>query len=432
MIKESEYALWNSGSMSSYIRSVSTADFVVEGKGARVRDASGRWYLDARSGLWNVSLGYDEPHLKEAIRSQLERLPAANNIRYGRPSQVTVDYANRLASVLPGGLSRVRFSNCGTQAVETALLLSRFARRICGQPDRMTAFSLWGSFHGLGPGANAVSGEPYLHYSCGPTLPEVHHAPRPLARDSGAGGYGLEEAIRDYGVDRVTAVIVEPVMGTGIHVLSGSYLSSLQEFCNEHDIHLIFDEVSTGMGRVGALTRSEQLEVIPDMIVLGKGITSGYLPLSALAVSEGIYRQLRDLPPDQPFPLGSTTDGHPLAMAAGMAVLDVFETEGVLENAHIQGQALLSHLQQLEHVHPDVADVRGVGLMLGLELSSDSRPWSSDQVDSLRNAIERHGVLVSSIEEVPVIVVMPPLTISSSEVEEIVDAIEAGLSEAAE
>jgi adenosylmethionine-8-amino-7-oxononanoate aminotransferase len=416
------HALWNDDVTGRHLGPPSSGDFLVEAKGTRVRDAAGRWFLDARSGLWNVSLGYGHPRVVEAVESQLKRLPYAPTIRYRRPSDIAVAYADSLAAALPGDLRRLRFVNTGSQAVETAVLLSRFTHRAEGNPDRTAVFGLWNSYHGYGGTAGVVTGDPYGHYSCGPLMPGTHHAHDPQ----------LTAAITDFGPNRVSAVVVEPILGNGGAVLSGDYLRELAGFCAANGIHLIFDEVTTGMGRVGALTRAEQVGVTPDLMALGKGITSGYVPLAAVAVQERIYQAVSATPANEPFPLGSTSDGSPLAMAAGQAVLDVLLEGETLADVAERGASLERRLHGLRDKHPTITAVRGHGLMFGVGLADpDGTPWPAQRFREFRLAVERRGVLVADVADGHSIMLMPPLVVTEEDLDEIEAALDGALAELA-
>jgi adenosylmethionine-8-amino-7-oxononanoate aminotransferase len=422
MIDPAEYPLWNSPAMNAYLKTVSPDTMLVEGRGVRVRDGGGRWLLDARSGLWNVTLGYDNERVIAAMKRQLDTLPYANLIGYGRPSGISMEAANALLPHLPEHLTKIRYCSNGSQAVETAVLLSRFLHRARGKPERTTVFGMWRGFHGLGAGGGALTGIPYVHYQAGPLLPGVLHGPGPFESHGDGTTSDLEQAMTDHGPERISAVVVEPIVGEGAHVLTEDYLRSLAEFCRTNGIHLIIDEVTTGMGRTGAFTRSGQLGVRPDILILGKGLTSGYAALSAVVLSDQIYEQVRTLPYDQQLFIGSTNDGHPVGLAASMAVVEVLTTDGVLDNVQRRGAELFQRLSDVAKRHPHVTAIRGTGLMYAIELS---------EPDLLRLAMEARGVLVSTLAKWPAIVIIPPLVVSGDEIEEIVVALDQALDEVA-
>lgn len=427
-----EQALWNSGVPRAYLKALEPEDMLAEADGVRVRDSGGRWYLDGRSGLWNATLGYGNQRVKEAIKKQIDRMPFANSYGYGRPARVTADLANTLVQHLPDEINRVRFASNGAQAVEIAVQLSRFLRLRTQQPERMAVFSMWDGFHGQGPGAGMVTGVSYLHHHTGPSVPGVHHAPGPFVPEADARVSDMERMITDFGPERVTAVIVEPIVGEGGHILPDGYLESLSRFCRAHDIHLIFDEVVTGMGRVGDFTRTEQVPgVTPDIITLGKGITSGYVPMSAVAIHDRIFDLLyENTSGGHALSVGSTNDGHAVACAAALAVIDVLSQDGVLENVRERETDLVAQLGKLQGQHPELSAVRCQGLFCGLDFSDPGGdPWSPSTVNKLRKAMESRGVLASSLRVVPNLMLMPPLVITEEHVTEIVNALDGALTD---
>jgi adenosylmethionine-8-amino-7-oxononanoate aminotransferase len=424
------YPLWNSPSMSAYLTTSSAENMLVEGQGVRVRDAAGRWFLDARSGLWNVTLGYDHPRVTEAIERQLRTLPYANLVGYGRPGAIAVEAAEALLPHLPVHMNKIRYCSNGSQAVETAVLLSRFLHHTRGDDQRLAVFGMWRGYHGLGSGGGALTGMSYVHDQSGPLLPEIHHVAGPFEGGDSPGA-GLEQTITAYGAERVAAVVLELVVGEGGHVLPDDYLHSLERFCRGHGIHLIVDEVSTGMGRTGAFTRTEQVGIRPDILALGKGLSAGYAPLSAVVLSDEVSARLFDLDFEQKFLVGSTNDGHPLGLAASMAVIDTLATDGVLENVEAMGALLRDGLAEVAARHPHVAAVRGTGLMQAVEMVvTEDGPLAGGAVaDHLRLAMEARGVLVSSLAMVPAVMIIPPLVVTADDVEEILTTLDKALGE---
>ncbi|MCZ7428579.1 aminotransferase class III-fold pyridoxal phosphate-dependent enzyme [Micromonospora sp. WMMA1949] len=418
--------------MNAYLKTLSPSVMLTEGRGVRVRDSGGRWFLDARSGLWNVTLGYDHPAVREAIKRQVDALPYANLIGYGRPAEIAVTAANALLPHLPPNLKKVRYCSNGSQANETAMLLSRFLHRAAGQPDRTAVFGMWRGFHGLGAAGGALTGLPYVHRQAGPLLPDVRHAPGPFEPMGDGSRSDLERTIEDYGPERVAAVVVEPIVGEGGHVLGADYLRSLAAFCRARGIHFVVDEVTTGMGRTGAFTRTGQLDVDSDILLLGKGLTSGYAPLAAVVLSDEIFAQLYDLPYTRQFFIGSTNDGHPLALAASIAVIETLAKEGLLDNVTARGEQLHAGLLALSSRHPRITAVRGSGLMYAVELGhSDGKPVEEAATNHLRLAMEARGVLVSTLALWPAIMIIPPLIIEPAEIDEILLALDLALDDIA-
>ena len=432
LLDATTYHLWHGITpMADFMHGCDPDRFLVSGEGSYVTDRAGRRYLDGRAGMWNVTLGYSCEPVKDAMRRQLDELPSGTILRYDSPPDVTVRYAAALAGALPSPLNHIRFGNSGTQMTEAAIMLSRFYRRMTGEPGRNYAIAMTGSYHGSGPLATALSGEPVLHDYSSPLDGYVRHVTRP-AHDADGPADGepcdgscvrpLLEVIDEIGADLVTAVILEPLLGSYILPLPDHYLDRVTAECRSRGIHVIADEVTTGAGRVGAMTATRRLRQTPDMVVLGKGLSAGYFPLAALAVTEQIFADLAG--PDQwlGFPNGSTTDGHPIGMAAGLAVLDIITANGFFSEVTGTGQFIKDLIRESLPVMPGMRAVHGEGLMLGVELAdADGTPWSGADVDQLRATCLDNGLLTSTSDGI--MPLMPPLTISRDECVELVDRL---------
>jgi adenosylmethionine-8-amino-7-oxononanoate aminotransferase len=241
----------------------------------------------------------------------------------------------------------------------------------------------------------------------------VRQAPTPSFTEDGSDESlrSLVELIDELGADRVTAVMLEPVLGSFTRPVPHRYLNRLAEECRSRGIHVIADEITTGAGRAGSMTVSERLESVPDMLVLGKGLSAGYFPLAALAVSGSIYDALFGSERRVGFLNGSTTDGHPLGMAAGAAVLSLITAPGFFESVRDTAAALTAQLRDALADCPWVSEIGGEGMMIGVELVyPDRTPWSLSDANRLRLACRDHGLLTSFSRGV--LPLMPPLTIS--------------------
>jgi adenosylmethionine-8-amino-7-oxononanoate aminotransferase len=434
MLTPENHALWHAGiSMHRFFLDADEDRFFVEGHGARVRDQAGRWYLDARSSLWNVTLGYDHPRLLAALHTQLDTLPSMQTIRFDRASAVAAEYANRLCAALPDNLTHVRFGNTGSQVSSAAVLLSRYIRKIQGEPERTGVVALESSWHGTGGLATALTGEPDMHELQAPLVPGVLHIPVPHCPTCPDGSSPAECAehsaahfsrlLDRVGAQTITALIVEPVMGTRVVEGAPGYLQHLERICREHGVHFIIDEVTTGFGRCGELALSGSLGVRADMLLLGKGISGGYVPSAAFAVDEEIYRSVFDVDPTKIFPHGSTTDGHPLAMAAGLAVLDAIAEDDILAQVQARGEHLRGALRELAGRQPLISDVRGRGLLIGVELTGpDGNPLGAAFLEAVRRESEALGVLLNYTGDC--ITLVPPFVITRRECDQVVETIE--------
>jgi adenosylmethionine-8-amino-7-oxononanoate aminotransferase len=418
-----DYPIWHgSVPMKAFLAGKLRADrFLVAGEGVRVRDAAGRRFLDARSSCWNLGLGYSADEVKAAIRMQLDELPNATLLAYDRPAAVTVEYARALRDAFDSRLPYLRFGNSGSQMTETAVLLSRFARVLEGTPERTAILSFQFSYHGLGAGASALSGLAANFNACGPLLPDVHFLPV-----EGGWAANVERALDELGPERTSAVIVEPQMGSRGFVPEPDDLVALADLCRRHGVHFVADEVTTGFGRTGAMSRCLDLGIEPDMIVLGKNVTSGYVPIGVLLVSEELYELAAMPDPPRILTVGSATDGHPVAAAAGLAVLRIYERDGTLEHVREVGAFLQERLRALHEEAIGAGDVQGAGLMQLFPVADhEGKPWPPPRLEQLRLACEDHGLLLSI--SLGGLWIVPPLVSTEDDCVEIVEALGAAL-----
>jgi adenosylmethionine-8-amino-7-oxononanoate aminotransferase len=414
-------ALWYSALTLDDLHSDAVFDrAIVSGDGCYAIDASGRRYLDARSGLWNASLGYSNRRLIDAMTQQLAKLPAGQIIRERYPTRIALEYAERLVAALPAHFAHVRLCATGAGAVEGAVFISRFVRKLHNEPDRVGVIAFHNGYHGTGGLASKLTGEPWQHQWQEPLAPAVHHVdPWDMP--------ALRKMIDDVGPERVTSLIMEPVLGTDILVAPPGFLAETQQLCRETGIHLILDEVTTGFGRTGAICRTEQLDLQPDMLLLSKGITSGYAPLAAIAITPEIVA-LALTRADVVLPHGSTSDGHPLSAAAGLAVLDELADGSVYANVNARGEQLASALRALADETGLIGDVRGPGLMIGVDLlDRDAQPLPASTVRRLSQACREHGLIVAWANST--LVLTPPLIITAEECDEIIRILSACLRE---
>jgi len=412
------YPLWHGfDPMNKYIETLEPGRFLVSGDGVWVTDVDGKRYLDARACLMNVTLGYSHPRVVEAIASQARALPVGTLLGYEHPPQITVEYASRLATKMPDGLGRIRLVNTGTQAVETAMLVTRWARIQEGAQERSTIVAHHTAYHGTGPGATALVGYEPWHAAAGPLVPGVVHT-----RATGTMFEDFEAAIRDAGPATVSAVFIEGV--TGKHAIGPTHddLRRLSALCETEGIHLVMDEVISGLGRSGTYTVSEGAGITPTMITLSKGITSGYQPFGAVAISEDLFQRVAL--GAQEFPMASTSDGHPIAVAAAMAVLDVIEEEDILANVRRQGERLTSNLLQVhdEFLGGPGPDARGLAIVFPLH-DLDGEPWPDEDIEKLRLAADAGGLLFTGGEGSSHVWFFPPLILTDAESDEIADRL---------
>jgi taurine--2-oxoglutarate transaminase len=397
---------------------------VAGAEGSHFWDYDGKRYLDFASQLVNVNIGHQHPKVVAAIKEQANRLctigPPMANDRRG-------ELARLVAEVTPGNLRKSFFTNGGAEANENAVKLARW------YTGRQKVIARYRSYHGATAGAITLTGDP-RRWAAEPGLPGVvrmldpytyrcpagHPDPCPVC----SGGPHLEELLQYEGADNVAAVIVETITGTnGVIVPPDGYLRSIREVCDRHGIVLIFDEVMSGFGRTGRWFACDHWDVVPDIMTVAKGINSGYVPLGAMVVSEPIAQWLDD----RPFQGGLTYSGHPLACAAGVASIEAFREEGIVENAAALGEVLEVELGKLADRHPSIGEIRGRGLFYGIELvrNRETReplvPYnaggeSAAPVVRMTRAAMEHGLYL--FVHWNVVMVVPPLVITRDELDE--------------
>jgi adenosylmethionine-8-amino-7-oxononanoate aminotransferase len=415
--------LWSSNlSPRLYERLFAPNQCLIEGRGAKVCDAGGRWYVDARSALWNATLGYSHPTIISAIQNQVATLPVASAVRHFRPADISVRYANALINCLPQNLTRLRFGNTGSQMVETAVMLSRAVRIINDEIFKKKVLVFDSGYHGAGGLASSLS-DSSASEKLGPLSNGIVRIAIP---EDGQVNCVVKETFEKIGSENITAILIEPVIGESIRVIDSSDLHKILELAKSENVHLIVDEVTTGCGRTIGWSSAGAKGIEPDMLVLGKGLTAGYIPGAALAIAEHLYETVWRATDIQPFPIGSTTDGHPLAMAAGLAVIDVLEGD-ILSSSALKSDILRSGLEGLKKRHSSIASISGEGMMLGVHMSDDGKSWSGLRLEQLRIQIERHGVLVHPTKNC--ITILPPLVVGIDDVEQILFAVDTALTD---
>ncbi|MGE0095009.1 MAG: aspartate aminotransferase family protein [Alphaproteobacteria bacterium] len=347
---------------------------VVEGRGEMLRDASGKEYIDGLSGLWNVNAGHGRKELGDIAAEQMAKLGFASAYS-GATNPPAAKLAEKLVSVAYGNTTAVYFTTAGAESNESAFKMARFYWKLHGKPNKVKVFSRVHAYHGLTMAAMSATGMSVFHKMFGPLVPNFHQTAAPYQYrwpgngDAGIGAVeALDAAIQKEGADTVAAVIAEPVMGAGgVIVPPASYFPKLRALCDKHDILLITDEVITGFGRTGRWFAAGHWGVEPDLTTFAKGVTSAYLPLGGVLVSKRVHQALKDAPADQKFMHAATYSGHPVCCAVGLRNVEIIEKEKLVDRAATVGKKLLAGLETLRDI-PAVGDVRGLGMMCGVEL----------------------------------------------------------------
>ncbi|HUO49842.1 MAG TPA: aminotransferase class III-fold pyridoxal phosphate-dependent enzyme [Acidimicrobiales bacterium] len=356
---------------------------VVEGDGWWVTDDRGNRIIDGFAGLWCVAVGHGRPEIVDAVKRQMETLDYFTTF-HGQSHPRAIELAERLAGMFDPawGLNHVMFASGGSEANETNFKLVRMYWALRGEDRRTTIVGRHHGYHGLTIATMTATGIMPMRWNFGPVAPGFEHVPAPYCYrcelsmtypECGlACADSFEEVVETQGPDTIAAFVVEPVIGAGgIIPPPDGYMQKVRDICDRHGILLIADEVVCGFGRTGTMFGVEQWGVRPDVVTLAKGLTSGYLPLGASVVADHVWQTIADkLPERMPFSHGFTYNGHPACCAAALANLDIIEREDLPANAAAVGAYLLDRLHELER-YDSVGEVRGLGLMAGIEFVAD-------------------------------------------------------------
>ncbi|TRL40285.1 aspartate aminotransferase family protein [Rhizobium straminoryzae] len=348
-------------------------------KGATVTDAQGHQMIDGFAGLWCVNAGYGHESIVEAAAKQMRELPYATGY-FSLGSEAAIRFAAELAERTPGDLNHVYFTLGGSDAVDSTVRFVRYYYHAQGRPQKDQFISLMQGYHGSSTVGAGLTALPNFHGGFGVPLDWQHKIPshypyrNPVGTDPKAiieaSKAALREKVAEIGPDRVAAFYAEPIQGSGgVIVPPTGWMKAMRELCRELDILFIADEVITGFGRTGPLFACSHDDIVPDMMTVAKGLTSGYVPMGAVFLSETVYNTIADGAGAAAVGHGYTYSAHPVSAAVGLAVLKLYEG-GLLENGVRAGARLMAGLQSLAD-HPLVGDVRGRGMLAAIELVTD-------------------------------------------------------------
>ena len=367
---------------------------LVKGRGTTVYDSDGREYLDFVAGVAVNNLGHCHPKVVVALQKQAQRLMHVSN-HFHIESQVA------LGKVLVRNsfADKAFFCNSGTEAIEAAIKLSRRYSREIIKKDRFEVITMFGSFHGRTYGAVSATAQEKFHQGFEPMVPGFRYVP-----------FNDSKAVEDAVTDKTCAILVEPVQGEGgVKVPSPGYLKALRKICDEHQLLLVLDEIQTGMGRTGRLFAYEHEGITPDIMALAKGLGSG-MPVGALLATDKASQAF------VPGTHGSTFGGNPLACAAGLASLEtLLEDNIIIQNVEALGTHFMDGLRSLKAKYPFIKDVRGQGLLIGMELDFEGKEIVTECL--------KQGFLINCTVNT-VLRFMPPLIISEEEIDQLIDALD--------
>jgi beta-alanine--pyruvate transaminase len=395
-----------------------------------------RSILDGTAGLWCVNAGHARETIAEAVKQQVLRLDYSPAFQMGHPG--AFELAERLVKMIPGNFDRVFFTNSGSESVETALKIAIAYHRVKGEGTRQRLIGRERGYHGVGFGGISVGGIGTNRKFFGSLLTGVDHLPHTHSLEHNAfsrkqpewGAHladELERIVALHDASNIAAVIVEPVAGsTGVLIPPKGYLERLRAICDQYGILLIFDEVITGFGRLGSSFATEYFGVVPDIVTAAKGITNGTVPMGAVFVKEGIYDAFMNAP-ENAIELfhGYTYSGHPVACAAALATLDIYEEERLFERADKLADYWENAVHLLKGVR-HVIDVRNLGLVAGIELESIAGKPGKRAFDCFLQCYEK-GLLIRTTGDI--IALSPPLIIEKEHIDRIVEILTGVLQE---
>ena len=410
---------------------------IVRGKGVYVYDDTGNQYLEGLSGLWCSALGYGNEELIEAISSQLHTL-SYSHLFGGRTHPVVMELADRLAAMVPVKDARVFFSNSGSEANDSQIKMLRYYANAIGKPEKKKIIALDRGYHGVTVAAAALTGLPVMHShfdlpvdALGILRADCPHYFRGRVGAETEEEFvarllkNLQQLIHDEGADTIVAFVAEPIMGAGGVIVSPEgYLPQVQSLLNENDIFLWADEVICGFGRTGNDFGSTTMGIQPDIMSLAKQLSSAYVPISAAVIPGAMYEAMIDQSAEVGvFGHGYTYTGHPVACAAALKALEIYERDGLFARAAKQGAYLQSRLQEFAS-HELVGEVRGKGLIGAVELVADKgtgQAFADGKVGAFaQRACQDEGLLLRAVAGNSV-AFCPPLIIEEAQIDEMIE-----------
>ncbi len=405
-------------------------------KGMYYTTVDGRKVMDGCAGLWCVNAGHGREEIIEAVHNQMMEMDYAPSFQMGHP--LAFEAATKVAEVMPAGLDRIFFANSGSEAVDTALKIALAYHRARGEGQRTRLIGRERGYSGVGFGGISVGGivSNRKAYSAN-LIPGVDHISHThsiehMAYSQGQPAWGahladdLERLVALHDASTIAAVIVEPVAGsTGVLIPPQGYLQRLRDICTKHGILLIFDEVITGFGRVGAATASEYFGVTPDLLTMAKAINNAAIPMSAVAASRQVHDAIVNAGPGNAIELfhGYTYSAHPTAAAACIAAQDIYKREGLFARANQMAPKFQAAIHALRG-EPHVKDIRNLGLMGAVELNSRDGAPGTRAYDAFLKCLEK-GVMVRFTGDI--LAFSPPLIVTDAQIDEIFATVKAAL-----
>ncbi len=423
------------------MRELGGSRIIVRAEGSTIHDGDGNAILDGMAGLWCVQVGYGRERLAKAAYDQMLELPFYNTFfKTATPS--TVQLAHKISQLLGGHFSHVFFNSSGSEAIDTLIRLARYYWQAKKEPQRTVIIARVNAYHGSTIAGASLGGMAHMHAQGGPWLPGIEHVMQPYGFAHGFGededvfaaraAQAVEDKILEVGPENVAAFIGEPVQGAGgVIIPPRGYWTRVEAICRKYGILLCCDEVICGFGRLGAWFGHQHYGITPDLVTMAKGLSSGYIPISAVGVADFIVEAMRDAGGD--FTHGYTYSGHPTAAAVALANIAIIEEEGLVERTrNVTGPHLARRLAELA-ANPLVGETRSLGLIGAVEIVAErgtNRRFGEGGVGHIvRDICIERGLMVRAVRDS--IVMSPPLVITEVELDRMIDIIAGALDTAA-
>jgi putrescine aminotransferase len=385
-----------------------------EGDGIYLKDVEGRTLMDSLSSLWNVNIGHGRKELGEVAKEQMGKL-AFTSAFSNWSHEPVIRLAEEVAAWTPGDLNVTFFTSGGSEANDTAFKTVRHYWKIKGHPEKKKIISRKKSYHGVAMGATSATGIPEFHNFTTSIAPDFYYVDSSVE--------ALKAMIKEEGADTIAAFISEPVQGSGgVNLPPENYFKEVRKLCDEHDILLIADEVICGFGRTGTNFGMENFGIVPDIITMAKGVTSGYAALGGMVISEKLFEELNKKT-EGVFWHGYTYSGHPTAAAVAMENLKIIKEENLIQNVRIMGQQMLEGFEWIKAQNEAVSEVRGIGLLgaIGIDHAEGAAPVGPKIVnEALKRGLICRSVVYGGQDT---LAFAPPFIINSKQMDEMVQIV---------
>ncbi|MCW5851946.1 MAG: aminotransferase class III-fold pyridoxal phosphate-dependent enzyme [Anaerolineae bacterium] len=417
---------------------------ITEGRGAVLKDIDGKRYIDGLAGLWNVTVGHGRAELANAAAEQMKKL-AYFSAYTGMTNIPAIELAAKMAEIGPANLNAIYFTTGGAESNESAIKTARFYWKQMGYANKVKIISRRFAYHGVTAVASQATGMPSFWKDFEPHAPGFIHVAAPYPyRFTGdlngktvgqAAAQAVEDAILAEGPDTVAAFIGEPIMGAGgVIIPPDDYWPRVRQMCDKYDVLIIADEIITGFGRTGQMWGLANWGVQPDMMTIAKGITSGYLPLGGVMLSDKIRDLLHSLPKPGAWMHAATYSAHPTCCAVALKNLEIIEQEGLVERARVMGERLQAGVRRLAE-HPLVGEGRGMGMVAALELVKNRATKEPHKAEGylaarVRDIAQRQGLILRAVRDI--LCIAPPLVITEAELDEMLSILGHALDQVAQ